>query len=185
MHASHTGPPAIDTVVGHSYGSTVLGGTATGGNDLAADNRIAVGSPGMLVDKAGDLNLPSKSQVYSMTARNDIIGLAADMTLGAEPFSEDFGAVRLWADPGPSWDPAGIIGDIAAHSSYWVQDNPGLANLEAIIAGRASRWERVYFPEPARQRRLLIRPSDIQIILGKVRPPSRRDSPSKTNSPVA
>ena len=91
MHASHQGAvPAIDTVIGHSYGSTLVGGAATGDNHLAAENVIAVGSPGMLVDHAGDLNLDAGSQVYSMTARNDIISLVTDMTLGANPFTEDF-----------------------------------------------------------------------------------------------
>lgn len=90
----------------------------------------------MLVDHAADLNLDPGSQVYSMTARNDIISLVTDMTLGADPFTDDFGATRLWSNPGPSWDPSGIIGDAAAHSSYWdSQENPALQNLGAIIAG--------------------------------------------------
>lgn len=136
MHASHVGPPAVDTVVGHSYGSSVVGGAATGGNDLAADNVIAAGSPGMLVDNACDLNLGAGSQVYAMTASNDIISLAIDTPLGAVPYGQDYGAIRLWTDPGPSWDPTGFIGDVAAHSSYWDLGNPGLDNLGAIIAGQ-------------------------------------------------
>lgn len=137
MHASHQGAvPAVDTVIGHSYGSTLVGGAATGGNELAADNVIAVGSPGMLVDNSGDLNLDPGAKVYSMTARNDIISLVTDMTLGADPFGQDFGATRLWSNPGPSWDPTGLIGDVAAHSSYWdSQENPALDNMGAIIAG--------------------------------------------------
>jgi len=35
----------FDTVIGHSYGSTLVGGAAGGGNHLAADNVIAVASP--------------------------------------------------------------------------------------------------------------------------------------------
>ncbi len=57
LRASHVGPPSIDTVIGHSYGSTVVGAAASGGHHLDADNVIAVGSPGMLVDRAGRLNL--------------------------------------------------------------------------------------------------------------------------------
>jgi Alpha/beta hydrolase len=136
MHASHTGAPAIDTVIGHSYGSTLVGGAATGGNHLAADNVIAVGSPGMLVEHAGDLNLDPGSKVYAMTARNDIISAVTDMTLGADPFGRDFGGTRLWAAPGPSLDPLGALPSVAAHSSYWDPGSPGLANLGAIIAGR-------------------------------------------------
>lgn len=136
MHASHEGPPAIDTVIGHSYGSTLVGGAATDGNHLAADNVIAVGSPGMLAEHASGLSLDPGATVYSMTARNDIISLATDLTLGADPFGPDYGATRLWANPGPSWDPTGIIGGVEAHSSYWVgQSNPALENMGAIIAG--------------------------------------------------
>ncbi|SBS77676.1 conserved hypothetical protein [uncultured Mycobacterium sp.] len=136
MHASHNGPAAIDTVIGHSYGSTLVGGAASGGNHLAADNVIGVGSPGMLVKHAGDLHLDAGAQVYSMTASNDIITLATDTSLGPDPFGRDFGATRLFANPGPSWDPTGIIGDVAAHSAYWDSPtNPALQNMGAIIAG--------------------------------------------------
>jgi hypothetical protein len=137
MHASHTGAQAIDTVIGHSYGSTLVGGASTGGNHLAADNVIAVGSPGMLVDHAGDLSIDPGAKVYAMTARNDIIGLATDMTLGADPFTQDFGATRLWAAAGPALPySGGGLPSVAAHSSYWDPGNPGLANMGAIIAGR-------------------------------------------------
>jgi hypothetical protein len=47
----------------------------------------------------------------------------------------DFGATRLWADPGPSYDPLGITPSIDAHSNYWNAGNPALANMEAVIAG--------------------------------------------------
>lgn len=137
MHASHTGAvPAVDTVIGHSYGSTLVGGAATGGNHLAADNVIAVGSPGMLTEHASNLNLADGADVYSMTARNDIISWAADATLGADPFATEFGATRLLANPGTSWDPTEIIGSVEAHSSYWNdQSNPALENMGAIIGG--------------------------------------------------
>lgn len=135
MRASHVGPPSIDTVIGHSYGSTLVGAAASGGHHLDADNVIAVGSPGMLVDNAGGLNLDAGSHVYAMTARNDIIGVVTDMTLGANPMAPDFGAVRLWAAPGPSSDPLGLTPSVAAHSSYWLPGNPALRNFGAVIAG--------------------------------------------------
>lgn len=134
MHASHDGPPAIDTVIGHSYGSTLVGGAATGGGHLAAENVIAVGSPGMLTSHASDLNLEANANVYSITARNDIIHAATGMTLGADPFATDFGATRLDASPGPTWGPG--LPSVPAHSSYWDPGNPALENMGAIIAGR-------------------------------------------------
>ncbi len=133
MHASHNGPPAIDTVIGHSYGSTLVGGAATGGGHLAAENVIAVGSPGMLTPHASDLNLEPNANVYSMTAKNDIIHLATDMTLGTDPFAADYGATRLDAAPGPTWGPG--LPSVPAHSSYWDPGNPALDNMGSIIAG--------------------------------------------------
>jgi hypothetical protein len=70
-----------------------------------------------------------------MTARNAIISLATDMTVGADPLAAGYGATRLWTNPGSSWDPTGFIGSVPAHSSYWDEGNPGLANVGSIIAG--------------------------------------------------
>ena len=95
LRASHVGPPSIDTVIGHSYGSTVVGAAASGGHHLDADNVIAVGSPGMLVDRAGRLNLHAGAGVYVMSADNDIIGMGGvvtEWTLGADPTDPGFGA---------------------------------------------------------------------------------------------
>ncbi|MCV7419320.1 hypothetical protein H7K45_02090 [Mycobacterium yunnanensis] len=135
MRASHVGPPSVDTVIGHSYGSTLVGAAASDGHHLAVDNVIAVGSPGMLVPHAGDLNLDKGADVYAMQARNDIISLASGWTLGPDPIDGDFGATRLYADAGPSSDPLGLTPSIDAHSSYWNAGNPALANMGAVIAG--------------------------------------------------
>jgi len=138
QRASHVGAPSIDTVIGHSYGSTMVGAAASDGHHLDADNIISVGSPGMLVDHAGDLNLDPSGHVYAMRAENDIIGAAGGVTqwtLGPEPDQPNFGAIRLEAAPGPSW-PLGLP-SIDAHSSYWSPENPALANMGSIIAGKA------------------------------------------------
>jgi hypothetical protein len=124
-------------VIGHSYGSTTLGAAASGGHQLAADNVIAVGSPGMLVDHAGDLRLDPGGHVYAMRAHNDIIGAAVgttQWTLGPEPDKPGFGAIDLRADPGPAW-PLGLP-STDAHSSYWAPGNAALLNMAAIISGQ-------------------------------------------------
>jgi hypothetical protein len=136
QRASHVGAPSIDTVIGHSYGSTMVGAAASGGHQLAADNIIAVGSPGMLVDHAGDLSLDPGGHVYAMRAENDIIGAAGgttQWTLGPEPDKPGFDAIHLEAAPGPSW-PLGLP-SVDAHSSYWDPGNRALLNMGAIIAG--------------------------------------------------
>lgn len=136
MHASHFGPPAVDTVIGHSYGSTLIGAAATAGHRLASDNVIAVGSPGMLSRHAAELALESGATVYSMTAENDPISLVTSLTLGADPNDPDYGATRLVTNPGSALPfSAGLLPGVSAHGSYWDEGNPGLANMGAIIAG--------------------------------------------------
>jgi Alpha/beta hydrolase len=136
LRASHLGAPSIDTVIGHSYGSTVIGAAASRGRHLDADNVIAVGSPGMAVDRAGRLNLKPGGNVYAMRAENDMIGMGGvvtEWTLGADPTAPGFGATRLTADPGPA-GPLGLP-SLGAHSSYWYDGNQALENLGAVIAG--------------------------------------------------
>jgi hypothetical protein len=135
LRASHVGAPSIDTVIGHSYGSTLVGAAASGDHHLDVNNVVAVGSPGMLNLHASDLNLDPGANIYGMRAHNDIIEMVTDLTLGRDPTSADFGAIRLSAGPGPSSDPLGLTPSVAAHSSYWQPNNPALDNLGAVIAG--------------------------------------------------
>jgi Alpha/beta hydrolase len=135
LRASHVGPPSIDTVIGHSYGSTLVGAAASGGHHLDADNVIAVGSPGMLVDRVDGLSLKPGADVYAMRAADDIIGISgvvAEWTLGPDPTAPKFGARGLAAGPIPT-GPAGLP-SVDAHSSYWDQHNIALANMGAVIA---------------------------------------------------
>jgi hypothetical protein len=137
QRVSHFGAPSIDTVIGHSYGSTLVGAAASGGHQLDANKVIAVGSPGMLVGHAGDLRLDPGGNVYAMRAQNDIIGAAGaatQWTLGPEPDTPEFGAIDLQADPGPAWQFG--LPSTDAHSSYWGLGNTALLNMGAIIAGK-------------------------------------------------
>lgn len=138
LRASHVGPPSIDTVIGHSYGSTLVGAAASGGHRLDADNVIVVGSPGMLVGRVGELSLDPGAQVFAIRAANDVIGMSGvvgEWTLGPDPTAPNFGAGRLAADPGPA-GPVGLP-TVDAHSGYWDQRNVALANMGAVIAGVA------------------------------------------------
>lgn len=138
LRASHndalTGGPSLNTVIGHSYGSTELGAAALGGHHLDANNVIAVGSPGVLAGHASDLNLDPGAHVFATRAQNDVIGVVTGMTLGPDPMSSKFGGIPFEAAPGPGW-PLGLP-TVAAHSSYWDPGNPALDNMGRIIAGR-------------------------------------------------
>ena len=136
MRASHEGPQSINTVIGHSYGSTLVGAAASGGNELDVNNVIAVGSPGMLVDNTGQLDLDDGANVYVTRARYDPINLATGFTLGPSPTADAFGAIQFEADDGPtSGPPIFRLPSIDAHSSYWDQGNRALLNMGAVIAG--------------------------------------------------
>lgn len=138
MRASHLGPPSLDTVIGHSYGTSLVGAAASGGHHLAADNIVAVASPGMLVDHAKDLSINPGGSVYAMTDPHDPIGpanLFTQFTLGPDPTTADFGAKDLYAGTGLGSGPGGNFPSLEAHSGYWNANTPSLANLGAVIAG--------------------------------------------------
>lgn len=140
MRASHndlaTGGDSLNTVIGHSYGSTLVGAAGLDGHHLDANNVISVGSPGMLTDNASNLSLADGAHVFASRAENDIIGIATYATLGPDPMGAGFGGIPFEAAPGP----AGPFGSptIDAHSSYWSAGNPALANMGRIIAGQTN-----------------------------------------------
>ncbi|MFB6776722.1 alpha/beta hydrolase [Streptomyces sp. NPDC056352] len=139
------------TLLGHSYGSLVAGQTMSTHIDLPVDNAIMVGSPGVGVDHAKDLNIPA-DHVFAATARNDLINLApppsgplaplnpkAYMELfddhsivhGTDPVSDDFGGVVFDVPDGKL---PGSGGDMMpAHSQYW--DNEPVNSLARIVTG--------------------------------------------------
>lgn len=127
--------PSVNTVIGHSYGSTLVGAAGLDGHHLDANNVVAVGSPGVLADHASDLSLPAGTHVFATRAENDLIGIATYATLGPDPMAQQFGGIPFEAAPGDPW-PFGAP-SIGAHSSYWdSMENPALINMGRIIAGR-------------------------------------------------
>lgn len=147
LRASHEGPPARQTVLGHSYGSLVVG-TAARDHGLSADALVFVGSPGVGVDHAGDLRMPA-GQVWAATAPDDVIrlarppdGLARRAALAGTPLGPLAGALdahELWfghdpSDPGFGGRrfPSGRYG----HTGYWEPGNPALDGMARIVLGR-------------------------------------------------
>jgi hypothetical protein len=111
------------TVIGHSYGSTTVGAAAAGGHGLGADDIVAVGSPGMTVDRARDLNI-DPSHVWVGAASDDgVIDGFSDLTLGDNPAEEPFGGRNFEVDT-------------HGHSGYWDRGSDSLDNQGRIIAGK-------------------------------------------------
>ncbi|QSB05997.1 alpha/beta hydrolase [Natronoglycomyces albus] len=108
------------TVLGHSYGSTMVGHGASYGDDFRADNIIAVGSPGMGVSSADELGVDN---VYAMTTRNDVIMGTPPGVHGPQPGSNGFGAESLAS--------SGADG----HSGYWEENSQSLLNQAYVMGG--------------------------------------------------
>lgn len=120
LRTTHEGPPSHNTVVGHSYGSTVVGFTARD-HGLDADEVVFIGSPGVGVEHAADLGV-DPAHVWSSRAENDPIGYAYDpatlipkptvlglpapdpldphMIHGRDPMDPRFGGQTFDSDPG-------------------------------------------------------------------------------------
>ena len=152
LRATHDGPAAHLTVLGHSYGSLVVG-TAAKTPGLVADEVVFVGSPGVGVDSAADLHMPP-GRVWSSTSLSDVIhwtaiapdGLLKDMALAhAVPVAGPLAAFghpedELWHGHNPS-DPAFGARTFPSqpdggHTGYWEPGQPALDALTNITVGR-------------------------------------------------
>ncbi|MGK5742805.1 alpha/beta hydrolase [Micromonospora sp. URMC 103] len=149
LRATHDGPPARQTVLGHSYGSLVVG-TAARDHGLAADALVFVGSPGVGVGHAADLRVPP-GEVWASSAADDVIRLARPpdelarrALTGTSPLAAALGwpgrdGHELWfgrdpADPGFGGRvfPSGRHG----HTGYFDADNPALDGMARVVLGR-------------------------------------------------
>ncbi|WP_188827345.1 alpha/beta hydrolase [Nocardia camponoti] len=147
LRATHDGPASNNTVVGHSYGSTVIGHAASHGNSLAVDNVVFVGSPGVDVDRATDLHLDgvptdqNKGRIFATAASADPVPQIGGIAHGMPPSEKYFGATVFESSSGSVAD-LPIIRDFPqgsdAHGSYWDPNNPGLRSQGRIIAGAQS-----------------------------------------------
>ena len=133
LRATHNGEQSFNTVLGHSYGSTVIGHTATQ-KGIDADALIFVGSPGVDADKASDLKGVPQTQVWATTAENDVIRRVPEFIHGNHPVDDDFGAQVFTSDPGPN-------NELKAHSSYWDDGNKARKNIANIATNQGSKVE--------------------------------------------
>jgi hypothetical protein len=110
------------TLVGHSYGSTVIGRAALDG--APARDLVVLGSPGMGVDHASDLHLPGT--VYAERAPQDPV--ANLESFGQDPTSPSFGGTRLTTNR------AGRP-EVVGHSRYFDPRTESVANVGRVVAG--------------------------------------------------
>lgn len=146
LRATHTDAPSHNTVVSHSYGTTLVGHTARD-ESLAADDIVFVSSPGTGAQHVSELRLDGvpieqlAARVHATVPPNDPIQLTNRINVQDTP-----GAPPLWWDPahGPSpADPTygadafeSTPSDGDAHGATFHPGNPGLATIGDIIADR-------------------------------------------------
>ncbi|WP_120673860.1 alpha/beta hydrolase [Micromonospora musae] len=151
LHATHLDGSTHLTVVGHSYGSTVVGEAALSGN-LRADDLITAGSPGTHADHADQL-MADPRHVWAGSATDDPVsnptgnpysvgalagahgtalgGLtealvaAYDDGHGPSPHTDQFGANRYTVDT-------------HGHSDYWNSGSESINNQARIVVGEYS-----------------------------------------------
>jgi len=150
LRASHLDGTAHQTVLGHSYGSLLVGVAATQPG-LPADDVVFVGSPGVGVDSATELHA---GRVWSTTSHSDVIqylpvapkSLAGDLAVtGLAPIPGGLFAFArpeddLWFGTNPS-DPAFGARVFASqpdggHLGYWDPGRPALEAITEITVGR-------------------------------------------------
>ncbi|MFD7981316.1 alpha/beta hydrolase [Streptomyces sp. NPDC059071] len=130
------GSRAHTTVIGHSYGSTVVGVSAQSGSwkdPTAVDDFLFAGSPGVQADHAADLGVgadhvwamggPWDDQVVRQGGR--LMGLGDNWTI---PTDESFGGNIM-------------KNDSDGHSGFWDEGSLSIRNQGAVIAGRYDRVE--------------------------------------------
>lgn len=138
LRATHQGAPSHNTVLGHSYGSTVIGHTASD-EGIDANEMVFVGSPGVGVGNASELNFPT-DHIHATVAEHDIIHLSniedPHDVHGPDPTADHFGAHVFTSDPGTTgpWYTGGYSSE--AHSQYWDINNDALINTGLVIADR-------------------------------------------------
>jgi hypothetical protein len=144
LRVTHEGRPSHNTVIGHSYGTTVIGQAAYGNDTLNADDVVFVASPGLGygANEASDLNLtgiPSDQvgqHVHSTVALFDVIHLTngPDPLLGPTPADPAFGGQLFHSDPGHPGMWGGFSKEV--HSAYWKPGSDSLRAMGQIIAGK-------------------------------------------------
>ncbi|MGV9312341.1 alpha/beta hydrolase [Streptomyces sp. NPDC003691] len=125
--------PGHTTVIGHSYGSTLIGSAARQG-DLNADDVVFAGSPGVQVGSAEELDVP-KGRVWNQEAPGDMVpdigryGHGGSQRLASESVP--------WIIPSdPAFGANQMTTDTEGHSDYWKAEKDSLFNQAEVVAGR-------------------------------------------------
>lgn len=147
LRAARIAPmPAHSTLLGHSYGSLVSGRAAVHFGAPIANDIIFVGSPGVGVERATQLGMPTE-HVWAGRSPEDPIPFAPPLNpmkwpddhsirYGNDPTSTEFGGRHFVVDHEPISH---------AHSKYW---EPGSASLESLAFITTGQYGKVRIITP-------------------------------------
>ncbi|MFJ8009322.1 alpha/beta hydrolase [Streptomyces fagopyri] len=126
LEVSHSGDSEPHrTVIGHSYGSTLVGAAAQTGH-LNADDVVFAGSPGVRVSGADEMDVP-KGHVWNEEADGDPVPDLGRWGHGGNgfiiPSDPEFGANEMTTDT-------------EGHGGYWDEHSKSLRNQALVVAGK-------------------------------------------------
>ncbi len=154
------GLPSHTVVLGHSYGSLVVG-EAAARDGVHPGDVIFVGSPGVGVNHASQLGVPP-THVWAGANVNDPVpnlppadpaGWLNNYSghFGTDPTSPQFGGNDFAASYAPG-TPSGFdplyYATLKAHSSYWDSNSSSLLNMAHIVDGQYSKVTLAVHPLP-------------------------------------
>lgn len=131
------------TTVGHSYGSTVVGGMLLEipESRSLSNSIIVVGSPGMQVQNYAELNLGTVPLYVGSASRDGVVNNFSDKSLKRDPARASFGATRFKAE--------NINRETAQnHSVYFEEKSESLFAIAEISAGNELPTDRVAQGKP-------------------------------------
>jgi hypothetical protein len=146
LAVTHQGQPTHMTVVGHSYGSTVVADAATYG--MRANDVVLVGSPGTdRAHSAADFHLPPGGHLYVGAASGDVVTWSPGHVrsgvigptlggLGNDPAVDGFGSVRFKAEV-----PAYTANLIYDHLHYFDDGSESLFSIADVVSGHGDALE--------------------------------------------
>jgi hypothetical protein len=131
LDAAHSGDtPPHRTVIGHSYGSALIGAAAEKGT-LNADDVVFAGSPGVLVSGADEMDVP-KGHVWNEEGGSDPVPELGRPFLGGDgtiiPSDPDFGANQMATNT-------------HGHGGYWDPSSKSLLNQALVVVGKGDDVE--------------------------------------------
>jgi hypothetical protein len=142
LAVTHEGIPTHMTVVGHSYGSTVVSDAAAA-YGMHANDVVLVGSPGTdLAHSASDFHLSPGGHLYVGAASGDAVTWAPGHVtgpgligmsfggLGDDPSVDGYGSTRFKAEvPGNSMNP------VSDHLHYFDDGSESLFSISDVVSG--------------------------------------------------